>query len=38
MDAAVLCVELGKVRLSAARRTIELVGRERFLGSIVRRT
>lgn len=37
VDAAVLCVDLGKARLSAARRTIELVGRERFVGSVVRR-
>ncbi len=36
-DAAVLCVEMGKSRLSSARKTIELVGRERFLGSILLR-
>jgi hypothetical protein len=36
-DAAVLCVEMGKTRLGSARRTIELVGRERFVGSVLLR-
>lgn len=36
-DAAVLCVEVGKTRIGSARRTIELVGRERFVGSILLR-
>ena len=36
-DAAVLCVEMKRARLQSARRTIELVGRERFLGSILLR-
>lgn len=36
-DAAVLCVEMRTARLKSARRTIELVGRERFLGSILLR-
>lgn len=36
-DAAVLCVEMGKSRLKSARKTIELVGRERFVGSILLR-
>jgi hypothetical protein len=31
-DAVVLCVELGRTRLKAARRTIELIGRERIAG------
>ncbi len=31
----VLCVELGRTRLEAARQTIELVGRERIVGSVV---
>lgn len=36
-DAAVLCVQLGRTRLSAARRTMELVGRELWVGSILLR-
>jgi hypothetical protein len=31
----VLCVALGSTDLASARRTIDLVGRERFVGSIV---
>jgi hypothetical protein len=31
-DAVILCIELGRTRLAAARRTIELVGRERIGG------
>ena len=34
-DGAVLCVELGKTRLEQARRTLEILGRSRFLGCIV---
>jgi hypothetical protein len=34
-DAAVLCVELGRTRLAAARRTIDLVGRDRIAGCIL---
>jgi hypothetical protein len=34
-DAAVLCVELGKTDARAARRTLEAVGRERFLGTLL---
>jgi hypothetical protein len=34
-DAVVLCVDLGRTRLAAARRTIELVGRERIAGSVL---
>lgn len=33
-DRAVLCVELGETGVADAQRTIALVGRERFLGSI----
>jgi hypothetical protein len=36
-DAAILCVRLGAVRFASARRTLDLVGRDRFLGSIVLR-
>ena len=31
-DAVVLCIEMGRTRFSAARRTIELIGRERIAG------
>ena len=31
-DVVVLCVEMGRTRLASARRTIELVGRERIAG------
>lgn len=34
VDAALLLIPLGRTRLSAARRTIECVGRQRFIGSI----
>ncbi len=34
-DATVLCIRLGHTRLSAARRTIELVGRERIRGCLI---
>jgi hypothetical protein len=34
-DGVVLCVELGNTRLSSARRTIELIGPERFMGVFV---
>jgi hypothetical protein len=34
-DAVVLCVQLGKSRLSSARRTIELVGPERVIGAVL---
>ena len=34
-DAALLCVTLGESDFDSAKRTIELVGRERFLGSVV---
>jgi len=32
-DAALLCIEKGKTRIEDARHTIELIGRERLLGS-----
>lgn len=34
-DLAVVCVEVGHTRLTAARRTIELIGRERTAGCLV---
>ena len=34
-DAVVLCIEVGRTRLAAARRTIELVGRERIAGALL---
>jgi hypothetical protein len=36
-DTVVLCVELGRTRAAAARRTIELIGRERVAGCIITR-
>lgn len=33
-DAALLCVRLGETDLSAARRTVEMIGRDRFLGAV----
>ena len=33
-DAALLCVRLGLTSIENARRTIELVGRERFIGAV----
>jgi hypothetical protein len=36
-DAVLLCVELGKTSIAVARRTIELIGRERFIGCVVLR-
>jgi len=34
-DALLLCIEMGRTRMASARRTIELVGRERFIGSVI---
>jgi hypothetical protein len=34
-DTVVICVELGRTRAAAARRTIELIGRERVAGCII---
>ncbi|HTN54516.1 MAG TPA: hypothetical protein VML50_19055 [Anaeromyxobacter sp.] len=36
-DLAVLCVDLRRSHLGSARRTVEIVGRERFAGSILLR-
>jgi hypothetical protein len=37
-DAALLCLTLGETRLDSARRTVELIGPERFVGcAVVRR-
>src|SRR5260370_7451413 len=34
-DAALLCVTLGEAPLASAKRTIEMIGRERFIGVVV---
>jgi hypothetical protein len=34
-DAAVLCVRLGSTRIADAEKTVERVGREKFIGTIV---
>jgi hypothetical protein len=34
-DAVVVCIHLGRTRLSAARQTIELIGRERVAGALL---
>jgi len=34
-DAAILCVKLGETRLEEARRTVDLIGRERFIGCVL---
>ena len=34
-DAALLCVRKGKTELAAARKTVELIGRDLFIGSVV---
>jgi hypothetical protein len=34
-DAALLCITLGETSIASARKTIELVGRERFIGCVV---
>jgi len=34
-DSVVLCIEIGRTRMSAARRTIDLVGRARIAGCVV---
>ncbi|MBV9948718.1 MAG: hypothetical protein JOZ69_17860 [Myxococcales bacterium] len=34
-DAAVLCVEIGTTEVDTAKKTIEAIGRERFLGCIL---
>ncbi len=34
-DAVILCIEMGRTRLAAVRRTIELIGRERIAGCLL---
>jgi len=34
-DSALLCIEMGRTRIASARRTIELVGRDRFVGCVM---
>ena len=34
-DAVVLCIDVGRTRLAAARRTIELIGRDRIAGALL---
>lgn len=34
-DCAILCVSLGETTLSSVRETVEQIGRDRFLGSII---
>jgi hypothetical protein len=34
-DAAVLCVELGKTDMKAAEKTLDAVGRQKFIGTII---
>jgi hypothetical protein len=34
-DVVVLCVQLGRTRIAAARRTIELIGRQRIAGALL---
>jgi len=34
-DIVVICVEIGKTRLSAVRRTLELIGRDRVAGCVL---
>jgi len=33
-DAALLCVELGKTSMASARETLDIVGRQRFIGCV----
>ena len=35
VDAAVLCVELGVTKIASSRKTVETIGRDKFLGTIV---
>lgn len=34
-DAVVVCIQVGRTRLAAVRRTIELIGRERIAGALL---
>ena len=33
-DAALLCVELGRTDAESAQRTVDMIGKHRFLGSV----
>jgi hypothetical protein len=33
-DAALICITLGQTEIASARRTVELIGRERFIGCV----
>jgi hypothetical protein len=33
-DAALLCVELGQTEIAAARRTLQMIGHDRFIGCV----
>jgi hypothetical protein len=35
VDAAVLCIQLGETRISESRKTVDAIGRDRFLGTII---
>jgi hypothetical protein len=35
VDAAVLCVRIGVTKMASARRTVDTIGRDRFIGTIV---
>lgn len=35
VDAAVLCVQIGVTKISDSRKTVEAIGRDRFLGTII---
>jgi hypothetical protein len=35
VDAAVLCIQLGVTKINDSRKTIEAIGRDRFLGTII---
>ena len=35
VDAAVLCVQLGVTRIADSRKTVEAIGRDKFLGTII---
>jgi hypothetical protein len=35
VDSAVLCINLGATAIASARKTVETIGREKFLGTIV---
>jgi hypothetical protein len=35
VDAAVLCVHMGGTKIASAKRTVETIGRDKFLGTFV---